>query len=152
MQVVVCERGPSSAPPGSCTAECGARQCSHRHFVTRGLTDQLLFLCTETWIGATKLSCQALDHSKEPSQSEVCLFSALSLKPRPEAKRCFYWVDRSKHVCPSCQHPALATLLTLDWWLSLIERTVPSISMKPKDNAVRYEPLKAAHRSSRLIE
>lgn len=75
-----------------------------------------------------------------------------STKPHPEAKLCFYWVDRSKHVHPPCQHPTLATLFTPGLWISVIDCTVPNISMKPKDNAARNKPFKAAHGSSPLIK
>lgn len=107
----------------------------------------LLFLCTKIFI---------LWHwtfvSRAWSLQGVWTWT-LCIKPCPEAKLCFYWVDKSNHVLLTCQHPASATPPLDHSWIEIgfIECTAPHIPMKSKDNAICCTSLKTAQKSRRQL-
>lgn len=145
MQVVVCERGRGAALPGNCTAECGLRQCCSSSLCPHWSlqTHQLLFYapkhtiwCQQTFLSGTRSLREAL--------TKWGVSGALSIKPHPEAKLCFYCVDTSKHVLPPpptarvviCSHfftsAALFTVGLCVWFTVLSDAEFPMLPWSPK--------------------
>lgn len=103
-----------AALPGNCTAECGLRQCGSSSLCPRRSlqTHQLLFYAPRHKIWCQRNFPVRDYRSLRGALTEWGVSGALSIKPHPEAKLCFYCGDTSKHVLPPPPNSPCCDLLT----------------------------------------